>query len=52
MRDIGCMVAMVVSSFGLQFHVLQSASCRSFSFPMNEAELCIRQPRAVEYPEP
>src|SRR5882672_2495289 len=38
MRDIGCMVAMVVSSFDLPFHVFQSASCRSFSFPMNEAE--------------
>ena len=27
MRDIGCMIAMVVSSFGFPFHVLQSTSC-------------------------
>src|SRR6266545_506793 len=38
MRDIGGMVAIVVSSFGLPLHVLQSQACRSFSFQMNEAE--------------
>src|SRR6266566_4149831 len=51
MRDIGCMVAMVVSSFGLPLHVLSSNSCRSFSFQMNDAEQLIERQirRDIQY---